>query len=250
VPADDPPFTAEGWVLDLTPAERAKLCDKGLQMLARVHAFDPEEIGLAYLARPELGGDLLDQETTFYENYYTWAAEGAHCPTVEAALAWARANRPAEIDRVALSWGDARIGNMMFDADQSVVGVLDWEMAALGHPEQDLGWWLFMHRHHTEGFGLPHPEGFPSRAQVISRYEELTGHPVQHIDFYEAFAALRGAVIMVRLARMMIQAGLLPPDSEMAENNGSSRILASMIGLPAPAGVGVKLISKNDPVSI
>jgi aminoglycoside phosphotransferase (APT) family kinase protein len=250
VPADDPPFTATGWVLDLAPTERAKLCDEGLQMLARVHAFDPQEIGLAFLARPELGGDSLDQEITFYENFYAWAAEGAHSPTVEAALTWIREHRPAELDRVALCWGDARIGNMMFDEQQSVVGVLDWEMASLGHPEQDLGWWLFMHRHHTEGFGLPHPEGFPSRAQVIARYEELTGRPVQNIEFYEAFAALRGAVIMVRMARIMIQAGLLPPESEMAENNGSSRILASMIGLPAPTGVGVTLISKNESVSI
>jgi aminoglycoside phosphotransferase (APT) family kinase protein len=118
-------------------------------------------------------------------------------------------------------------------------------MASFGSPEQDLGWWLFMHRHHTEGFGLPHPEGFPSPAEVITRYEELSGHTVRHAHFYEAFAALRGSVIMVRLARMMIDAGLLPPDHGMAENNGSSRILATLLGLPAPVGDGIRLISKS-----
>jgi hypothetical protein len=52
-------------------------------------------------------------------------------------------------------------------------------------------------------------------------------------------------VIMVRLARMMIDAGLLPADSGMAHNNGSSRILSDLLGLPAPDGAGVALISKR-----
>jgi len=44
---------------------------------------------------------------------------------------------------------------------------------------------------------------------------------------------------------MMSDAGLLPADSGMAHNNGSSRILADLLGLPAPEGAGVALISKR-----
>lgn len=39
----------------------------------------------------------------------------------------------------------------MFDDSQEVVAVLDWEIAGLGPPEMDLGYWLFFERHHTEG---------------------------------------------------------------------------------------------------
>jgi aminoglycoside phosphotransferase (APT) family kinase protein len=246
VPADDPPFTASGWVLDLTPHERAELNDNALRVLAEIHALDPVELGLEFLARPELGDSPLDQEIAFYERYYAWAAEGRSHPTLEAAFRWIHANRPpTEPETAVLSWGDARIGNMIFGAERQVLAVLDWEMATRASPEQDLGWWLFMHRHHTEGFGLPHPDGFPSRDAVVRRYAELSGRKVRNLDFYEAFAALRGATIMVRLASMMIDAGLLPPEADMAENNGSSRILADLCGLPAPAGEGIRLISKS-----
>ena len=61
-----------------------------------------------------------------------------------------------------LSWGDARIGNMMFGDDLAVNGVLDWEMVGLGSPDIELGWWLFILRHHTEGIGAPLPPGFPT----------------------------------------------------------------------------------------
>jgi aminoglycoside phosphotransferase (APT) family kinase protein len=247
VPADDPPFTATGWVLDLTPDERARLCDNGLRQLVAVHAVDPAGLDLDVLARPELGDTPLAQELAFYRRYYEWAAEAERLPVIESAFAWLSANQPAATGPPVISWGDARIGNMMFGERLEVVGVLDWEMAAFGAPEQDLGWWLFMHRHHTEGFDLPHPEGFPRREEVIARYEELSGRRVENVAYYEVLAALRGAVIMVRLARMMTAAGLLPADSGMAENNGSSRILADLLGLPAPRGAGVSLISKAAP---
>jgi aminoglycoside phosphotransferase (APT) family kinase protein len=245
VPADDPPFTATGWVLDLAPEARARLADNGLRELVKLHALDTDELGLAFLERPELGHTPLEQELAFYRSYYQWAAEGRPHPVIESAFAWLSSNQPAEHGPVVLSWGDARIGNMMFAADLSVVGVFDWEMASLARPEQDLGWWLFMHRHHTQGFGLPHPQGFPTREQVIARYEDLAERRVADIEYYETLAALRGSVIMVRLARMMIDAGLLPADSGMAHNNGSSRILADLLSLPAPEGAGVALISKR-----
>jgi aminoglycoside phosphotransferase (APT) family kinase protein len=245
VPADDPPFTASGWVLDLAPADRGRLADNGLRELAKVHAVDITGLDVAFLDRPELGDSPLDQELSFYRGYFAWASEGARNQVIESAFEWLESHRPAEVGPTVLSWGDARIGNMIFADDLSVAGVLDWEMAALGRPEQDLGWWLFMHRQHTEGFGLPHPEGFPTRTEVIARYEDLTGRSVCDLEYYEVLAALRGAVIMVRLARLMIDAGLLPAESEMAQNNGSSRILADLLGLAAPTGAGVTLISKS-----
>ena len=44
-----------------------------------------------------------------------------------------------------VSWGDARIGNIIY-RDFEPVAVLDWEMAGLGPPALDLGWMIYLHR--------------------------------------------------------------------------------------------------------
>uniref|UniRef100_UPI00202888D2 phosphotransferase n=1 Tax=Caballeronia sp. ATUFL_F1_KS39 TaxID=2921766 RepID=UPI00202888D2 len=83
----------------------------------------------------------------YYRRYLAWASDGKPQPTVDAGLAWLLANQPQD-EPVGLSWGDARVGNMIF-SDARCVAVLDWEMVALGNPEQDLGWWLFLDWHHS-----------------------------------------------------------------------------------------------------
>jgi aminoglycoside phosphotransferase (APT) family kinase protein len=109
----------------------------------------------------------------------------------------------------------------------------------------DLGWWLFGLRFHTEGIGVALPPGYPSRLEAIERYEALTGHPVRHIDYYEGFAALRLSIASNRAGRMMIEAGLLPPDSSMPTNNPASHLLARMLDLPAPTGTTVSYIGNR-----
>lgn len=143
------------------------------------------------------------------------------------------------------SWGDARIGNMLFAGDLSVAGVLDWEMVGLGSPELDLAWWLFLLRHHTEGIGAPLPPGFPTTEETVARYQELTGHTVKHLHFYEAFSGLRLSILMVRAAHMMIAAGLMSPDAPMAFNNPASQLLAKTLDLPAPTGAAVSFIGNR-----
>jgi aminoglycoside phosphotransferase (APT) family kinase protein len=224
VARDDPPFTAAGWVLDLTADERARMYDNGLIALAQVHATDPHVLGLDFLDRPGLGEKSLDQQIAVWRECYEHS--GAN-PTLEAGFAWIDANRPGDEPTV-LNWGSARLGNLLFADDLSVTGVLDWKMVALGSPEMDLGWWAFVQRHHTEGLGLPLPAGFPDHAATVARYTELTGHQVRYLEFYEAFGALRLAILMQR-------AGLAPA-------NPASKLLAQFVGAPAPTGATQSLI--------
>jgi aminoglycoside phosphotransferase (APT) family kinase protein len=241
VPSDDPPFTATGWVLeDLTPEQRAAMCDNALQIVAQVHAADWQALGLDFLPRRGFDDDLAHWESTF-----EWAAEGEGNPTIEGAFEWVRENRPDGDEKLVLNWGDARIGNIMFGDDLSVNGVLDWEMVTIASPELEMGWWLFMLRHHTEGIGAPLPEGFPSREEVLARYEELTGHALENIDFYEAYAGLRLSILMHRAGNMMMEAGLLPPDAPMKFNNPASQLLAKLTGLPAPEGASQSFIGNR-----
>jgi len=245
IAADDPPYTAAGWVLDLTPDQRAVMCDNALVALTRVHAADHVALGLGGLDRPELGPTPLDQQIADWRATYSWAAEGEINPTVEAGFTWIEANRPTSPGPTILNWGDARLGNVLIGDDLSVEGLLDWEMVTLGPAEMDLGWWLLMVRHHTEGIGLPLPDGCPDRDTVISRYIELTGHQVQNIDFWETFAALRLSILMHRAGNMMIAGGMLPPDAPMKFNNPASQLLARFIGAPPPTGTAQSFIGNR-----
>lgn len=245
VPSDDPPFTATGWVLELDPAEQGRLCENGLAALAAVHRADWRALGLGELAEVDGLAPGLDQQLAYWQNTFEWAAEGEANPTVEAGFEWVREHRPAETEAPVLCWGDARIGNMIFDQNLAVGAVLDWEMVTVGQPELDLGWWLFLLRHHTEGVGAPLPPGFPSREQTIARYEELSGHAVREIDYYETFSALRLAVLMHRAGNMMVAAGLLPPDAPMKLSNPASQLLAKLADLPAPEGAAQSFIGNR-----
>ena len=226
VARDDPPYTAAGWVLDLTPEQRARMYDNGLIALAQIHATDPHVLGLDFLDRPELGASPFDQQVATWRTCYEQAGRETH-PTVQAGFEWIEAHRPGEEPTV-LNWGSARLGNLLFADDLSVTGVLDWKMVALGSPEMDLGWWLFVQRHHTEGLGLPLPSGFPDHAATIARYTELTGHQARYLEFYETFGALRLSILMHR-------AGL-------TLSNPASQLLAQFVGGPAPTGTPQSLI--------
>jgi aminoglycoside phosphotransferase (APT) family kinase protein len=129
--------------------------------------------------------------------------------------------------------------------DLAVLSVLDWDMATLGGPELDLGWWCFFDRLHTEGIGVPRPDGFPDRDAVVARYEELSGHEVRHLGFYEPFAAFRGAVVAHRMFTMRIEAGQLPADTDLLVTNPALQLTAALMGLPSPSEKAAGYITKN-----
>jgi aminoglycoside phosphotransferase (APT) family kinase protein len=115
----------------------------------------------------------------------------------------------------------------------------------LASREQDLGWWLFLMRHHTEGVGLPLPAGIPDHAETIDYYERITGHKVRNLDYYEILAGTRLAILMVRAAHMMIAAGMMPPESPMAQSNPASQLVAKLLDLPAPTGTTTSFIGNR-----
>lgn len=244
IPADDPPFTAAGWVLDLTPDQRRQMWHNSLDVLAQIHSVDWSAVGLDFLDTPE-NHSGLDAGLAQWRRTFEWAAEGEPNPTIEAALRWLDENRPADDEPKVLNWGDARVGNIIFSDGLAPAGVLDWEMLVLATREQELGWWLFLMRHHTEGVGLPLPEGIPDHAETIDYYQRITGHTVRNLDYYEVMAGTRLAILMVRAAHMMIGAGLLPPDSPMAQSNPASQLVAKLLDLPAPTGATTSFIGNR-----
>ena len=235
VPEDSPPYHAAGWLTEITPEERRAIWLGGFDCMAQIHRLDPNQAGFAFLDRPELAQDPLDQQIVYYERYLEWAARGRSQPTTEAAFAWIKKHKPTN-EPLGLVWGDARIGNIIFDGTRPAA-VLDWEMVTLGSPEQDVGWSVFLDRHHSEGIETPRLEGFPSYEETVAHYEERSGHTVKHLHFYQAFAGFRFAVIMVRLAQQMVHYELMDEATgkEFERNNTVTRLLAKILELPPPS---------------
>ncbi len=233
IPQDIPSYQAAGVLADAPAAECAAMWWRGVEVLARIHAVDWRARGLDFLGVPPAGTGPLDRQLDYYTHFLDWIGGDAPQPTLRAALDWLRAERytPA---RIGLCWGDARLPNLIYH-DAMVAAVLDWEMAFLGDPEADLGWWLFLDWHHSQGYGVPRIPALPSPEDTIRRYEALTGRRVTHLLWQEVFAAVRFGIILVKVTQNMAAAGYPPPDPTFATNNICTRRLAELLSLPAPA---------------
>ncbi|GAA2423576.1 phosphotransferase family protein [Actinomadura vinacea] len=227
VPTDMPPYHMGGWVTEVPPEERAAMWWSALEILARVHRLDPVALDLGFLDQPQWGAPGLDQRLNYYEYYLEWAYNGPQ-EIAQKALEWLRANRPAEPDPPALLWGDARIGNVIFQ-DGVLAAVLDWENAVLGAPEEDLAWFIHLDRHHSEGIGVPRLPGFPPYAETVARYEELLGRPVRDLGYYEVLSGFKFSVIMARVGQAMIDIGWIEPDDPFPHDNNCTRLLAAIL---------------------
>ncbi|MBW3663848.1 MAG: phosphotransferase family protein [Actinobacteria bacterium] len=237
IPPDSPPYPMLGWVKDAAPKDQAVLWDAAVEALARLHRHDPQALGLGFLDRPQFGATGLDQQLGEWTDLLQWGRDGRPQPTIDAALEWLRANLPDDEPAPVLNWGDARISNMVF-RDHRPVALLDWEMAALGPPEVDLGWFLYMDAQLSLGVNVDRLPGFASREETITTYEEVLGRTINDLHWYEVFAGFRFAITMTRIGRKVITQGHLPDDSDVDRNNLATRYLAQVMELPSPGEPG------------
>jgi aminoglycoside phosphotransferase (APT) family kinase protein len=114
-------------------------------------------------------------------------------PVFELALRWLRDHDPGPSEEVTLVHGDFRHGNLIIGPD-GVRAVLDWELAHLGDPMEDLGWicvnsWRFGEIDKPVG-------GFGSREELFAGYEEggRKADPVR-VKFWEVMGTLRWGVM-------------------------------------------------------
>ena len=157
--SDNIPYTMEGWVIEATPEQQERMWWSGIEALAAVHRTDWRAAGLDWLGDPEPGpAGASSSRCPTTATSSTGPPRATKVPVIESTWQWLVEHRPAEEGEVVLSWGDSRIGNIIWD-DFRCAAVLDWEMASLGQPEMDLGWWLYFDRQFSEGLGVPRPAG-------------------------------------------------------------------------------------------
>ncbi|MBL1094639.1 MULTISPECIES: phosphotransferase family protein [Streptomyces] len=212
VPPDVMPYTYEGnWLSAATDTERDHLEAASVGVLARLHdQVPPAEAAFLSAAGT---GSALQRHVAAQRAYYAWVvADTPRSPLIERGFAWLADHWPADPGETVLTWGDARIGNIVYDGFEPAA-VLDWEMAALGPRELDLGWMIYLHRFFqdlTEGSGQRGLPGFLRRDAVESRYARLTGHTPRDMEFHTLYAALRHAVVMLRVAYRQVHFGEVP----------------------------------------
>lgn len=224
VPRDVLPYTFPdpNWVIDAAPEQRAGLQRSAVSALAGIHEITPVTHDLSFLAYDLPGTTSLERHLAWWEGYLEWVVgAGEPSPLLEECFAWLRANLPVEgVDTgsARLSWGDARIGNMMF-AGFEVVAVLDWEMAGIAPPEVDLGWMAYLHRFFqdlTTGMGAEGLADFMRPVDLAATYAEASGRVPGDLTWPIAYAAMRHGVIMRRVTERSILFGesARPPDPD------------------------------------
>ena len=140
---------------------RARFAADCAGALARVHQLDPSGVD-----------GLVDTDQVAF---YTEALDGLGQPhpTFELVRNWLIANRP-DRPRMTIVHGDFRLGNLIVDGG-GLRAVIDWELAHLGDPNEDLGWlcvkaWRFG--------GAPAVAGIGTQSDLFAAYEAAGGGSV------------------------------------------------------------------------
>jgi aminoglycoside phosphotransferase (APT) family kinase protein len=198
VPGLDP------WITGAPLAAQRRVQHGFVDALADMHRLDVE----GAVARALRQG--VRAELDFWSAYIDWAADGAPAGALTAALEWCRATMPGTEPEPVVLWGDARLGNVMFDDERRVVAVLDWELASLGPPEMDVAWFVALDELTAKATGA-RAEGFEDRSAVLARYEARLGRPLVDLRWHEIFALVRSIAINDKLARLVTAAGGTAP---------------------------------------
>jgi aminoglycoside phosphotransferase (APT) family kinase protein len=165
---------------------RAGLIPQLANAIARIHRIDPTT----------LVGLPTDEDAVATQRALLDRLGEPH-PAIELGLRWLAAHRPAPTGRTVVH-GDFRLGNWLVDAS-GLAAVLDWELAHLGDPAEDLGWmcvrsWRF-------GSRLP-VGGVATRDELLTAYRAAGGASVDEatLHWWEVYGTVRWAVICIQQA--------------------------------------------------
>jgi aminoglycoside phosphotransferase (APT) family kinase protein len=168
---------------------RGKLARQCGEVLAPIHATAPPP----GLALKTVDGQL---ELDRYEEVYR--ATGAERPILELAIQYLRRHTPPPVEPVLLH-GDFRNGNIMFNPELGVAAILDWELAHIGDPAEDMGWictnsWRFGRPDRPVG-------GFGDYADLLAGYAAGGGRPIElsRVRFWQMLGSLRWGIMCLTM---------------------------------------------------
>ncbi|HEX5264252.1 MAG TPA: phosphotransferase family protein, partial [Phenylobacterium sp.] len=185
-----------------------KVAERKWTILGEIARADPIALGL------DAWMDVPAPDACWRRELDHWEAiidrdEAEPYPITRAAIRWLRANPPPPAQKLSVVHGDYRTGNFLYDEAGEIHGVLDWEMAHLGDPLEDLAWgfnpiWRF-------GRGLA--GGLVPKAEAVAIWARTSGLRAdpEALQWWELFNCVKGQGIWVGSARAFIDGGNKEP---------------------------------------
>jgi aminoglycoside phosphotransferase (APT) family kinase protein len=196
--------TASGREITADPARETALpqiADQLGRQLARIQTIRPPHPDLGFLPSPSESSP--EAQIAGFRAYLDHHPQPR--PVLEWAICWLEAHVPPPLPPV-LCHRDFRTGNYMLDGAE-LTGVLDWEFAGWGDPDEDIGWfcckgWRFARLDREAG-------GIADRAPFYAGYESAAGRRLdpERVRFWEIFANLRWAVIALQQSDRYLHGG-------------------------------------------
>lgn len=181
---------------EFSEAERERIGLRVVETLVKIHAVDPDAVGL---------GDLGRKENYVARQIKRWTRQWDGGKTRDIPLVEEVGERLAmripEQGAATIVHGDYRLDNMILTPEGEVAAVVDWELCTLGDPLADVGM-LIVYWAKAEDQLIPLIDpatklsGFQSREEVRDLYSELSGRDLSAIDFYIALANWKMAIIL------------------------------------------------------
>ena len=184
-----------------TPAFRERIGTELVDGLAEVHQVDYGAVGLGEFGYPE---GYTQRQVDRWHKQYAWASEVTaderELPVIAEVADWLDDNVPEEHPHT-LVHGDYKLDNVMFGpgTPPALIAIFDWEMSTLGDPRFDLGWMLTYWYDTKDDESVATElattfmtaEGYPSRQDLVDRWEAKTGMTFEHERFYRALAVYK-----------------------------------------------------------
>ncbi|MBT3829906.1 MAG: phosphotransferase family protein [Gammaproteobacteria bacterium] len=180
----------------LPEASRIPIGEDVVDILCKLHAINPDDVGLGDLGRKEA---YLARQLKRWTKQ--WEAAKTHdIPEMEESCRLLADRMPEQIGATIVH-GDFRLGNMIV-ADGKVKAILDWELCTLGDPLADVAYlmnnWVTLEEVPEPGEGDQSPSaagGFITREKIAEIYEKATDRDLSGINYYRAFSHWRLAAI-------------------------------------------------------
>lgn len=180
-----------------TAVEREQMSFAFVDILASLHAVDYDTVGLGGYGRPH---GFMARQVRRWSGQWDASKSGEIPEIDELAQRLARSVPPQR--RSAIVHGDFRVDNVVYDVagPSRINAVLDWELSTLGDPLSDVALLMLFWRSPDDSRlglipGVTHLPGFPDRATMLARYAATSGADLSDLDYYQAFAHFKFAVI-------------------------------------------------------
>ncbi len=191
-------------------AQRRRIGEELIDVLVRLHAVVPEDVGLGDFGKPQ--GYLERQVRRFSDQL--GQIRYRETPEMDELARRLKNAIPPE-RKPGIVHGDYRLDNAILSPEGHIIAVLDWEMCTLGDSLADLGM-LRMYWPDRDAEGPPVSiagtsvmvlPGFPAWAEAAAMYERKSGADLGGLDFYTVLAHFKLGVILENMYKRFLGGG-------------------------------------------